>query len=252
MSAAANYPSKNLANTRAEIHAQNSNFHNRTPYLRSYDKVPSFFALKIRAAATTSSGNTGLFHFKDLGKPSAACVKYFQEYLLFDEEVINADPGVYTWAIKEFDEDKTIRLIAAPALSKQEVGTLHANLDGLTIPGKILIAGELHIGPDRTFTYNILSGTYSMKLPPAGKVGGMQLIEEKLTKLGAPRIVKADGTGYGAIFEATNIHLPNYAQTNYYAICGMKFTPVAAGKRGGRRTRGLKRRIHRNRRTAKK
>lgn len=230
------------------------NYHGRKPYLQTHDKIPPYFALKTRAAATTSSGNTGLFYFVGSRKPSATCVKYFQEFVLFDEEVIKADPGIYTWAIKEFDKDKSSRLIAAPVLSKQEVGTLHANLDGLTIPGKILIAGELLIGSDRTFTYNILSGTYSMKLSLKEKNAGMRLFEKKLAELGAPIIVKAGGTGYGAIFEVTNIHLQNYALKNYNAICGMHFTPVADEKRGGahRRTRGLKRHHTRRRRTAKK
>ena len=218
----------------------NDNYHRRKPYLRPYNDIPGFFALKTRSTAALSSGNTGLFLFEKGPKPSPECINYLQEFLLFDEEVIEADTGVYTWALKRFDTDGNLRLIAAPALSKQEVGTLHANLDGLTMPGKILIAGELQIAPDRTFTYNILSGTYSMKLPPKEKDAGMKLLEGKLAELGASKIVRAGG-GYGAIFEATNITLPNYAVTNYDKFCGMRFHSSVTGKRGGqRKTRRLK------------
>jgi hypothetical protein len=64
---------------------------------------------------------------------------------------------VYTWIIKSIRGHPSF--ITAPVKTKQELGTLHVNLDDLTGPGEILAAGELLKLHDDVF-YNLQSGTY--------------------------------------------------------------------------------------------
>jgi hypothetical protein len=228
----------------------NYNYYGRNPHLRPYEEFRGPFVLKTRTAAKMGTGEEVLFGFTKEHPLSPECYAYFQEYLLFDREVVEADEGIYTWLIKQF-KDGTQRVIAAPALSKQEVGTLHANLDGLTTDGTVLIAGELLIDftdeGKKHFTYNILSGTYTMRLAPGDKSRRLPFLKEALNRFGGEEssyIVEHPNGGYQAILESAPVTLPKYAETNYQIHCGMyirAFPPPTKRKRGGAR-RGRSRR----------
>ena len=66
--------------------------------------------------------------------------------------------GEYTWIIKD---DDTMYL--SKAMSNQEIGSLHANLDMFTGDPNVVSAGELKRVGD-TIEYNMRSGTYMEKV----------------------------------------------------------------------------------------
>jgi hypothetical protein len=259
------------ANTNAAANASANasyNYYGRNPHLRPYEDFRGPFVLKTRTAAKIGTGEEVLFVFTKEHPLSRGCYTYFQEYLLFDREVVEADTGIYTWLIKHFN-DGTQRLIAAPALSKQEVGTLHANLDGLTTDGTVLIAGELQIqnsNKGKYFTYNILSGTYTMRLTDSLRRDRLELLKEALKGLGVYDgniILAGEGSsrGLGELLASANVKVPEYAATNYQTICEMQisaFAPHAKrkSKRGGARRshrhKGDARRRHRTRRHSRR
>lgn len=237
----------------APMENSNSNYYGRKPYLRDPTAVAAGrFIIKTREPAHLLSGNAVTFRFPD-GIAPADCIKKLQEFYLFDEEVVNVEPGYYTWMLKKFAREDVLRLVAAPVYSTQEVGTLHVNMDLLTTDGTVWIAGELLIGenPDdrtKTYTYNILSGTYTAKLSDADQAVRKTHLGEYLTLLGVPpsKIYLAGGTGFGPLIETgEGFVVPEHMNDLYTGECGMVVTPfVAPKKKGGsrrRRRRTLKR-----------
>lgn len=80
----------------------------------------------------------------------------------FDDELVAAPDGVYTWILKDFivgPRDRHRHLVSAPARTKQEIGSLHVNMDNLTKEGSVIAAGELR-KTGTSLQYNISSGTY--------------------------------------------------------------------------------------------
>jgi hypothetical protein len=80
----------------------------------------------------------------------------------FDGELATAPDGVYTWILKDFivgPRERHRHLVSAPARTKQEIGSLHVNMDNLTKEGSVIAAGELR-KTGATLEYNISSGTY--------------------------------------------------------------------------------------------
>jgi hypothetical protein len=87
--------------------------------------------------------------------------------LLRNEQIVEAEPGIYTWIIKNGI------LYAARIFTQQEIGTLHLDLDRQTSIGKsdykqnIFSAGELKISSSQgnpVIYFNLQSGTYTAKL----------------------------------------------------------------------------------------
>jgi hypothetical protein len=98
--------------------------------------------------------------------PLVKCIQELQNHLLFDDKIVDADYGHYTWLLKDFHGHTSF--IFAPFYSGQEIGTLHKNLDDFTQEGEVLIAGELQITINeerkKRYIYNTLSGTYTVPL----------------------------------------------------------------------------------------
>ncbi len=91
-------------------------------------------------------------------KPMTEGIAYFASQIRRNEELLTEPDGLYTWILKKKRNQPT--LIAALTRSKQEVGTLHKNLDDFTPEdGTLYAAGEFQkIGT--TIQFNLQSGTY--------------------------------------------------------------------------------------------
>lgn len=82
--------------------------------------------------------------------------------------LIGAEPGYYTWILRGIENKRTkeftdLKLYAIKTLSKQEIGTLHANLDlysSYENTNPIVAAGELQITDSGEIKFNLLSGTF--------------------------------------------------------------------------------------------
>jgi hypothetical protein len=119
------------------------------------------FTIKKREA--THYNNSGTRKSKRYRASSARSIpierfiNYAKHRVLVGNQLSLAKDGVYTWIIKSIRGHPSF--ITAPVKTKQELGTLHVNLDDLTGPGEILAAGELLKLHDDVF-YNLQSGTY--------------------------------------------------------------------------------------------
>jgi len=145
----------------------------RNPLLRDAEEVRSL-VLKYREAALVENADSKFkyvtFNIRPdstgVRNPSVKCIQELQKHLLFDDEIVVADYGHYTWLLKDIHGYPSF--IFAPFYSGQEVGTLHKNLDDFTQEGKVLIAGELQITindiGEKRYIYNTLSGTYTVPL----------------------------------------------------------------------------------------
>jgi hypothetical protein len=91
-------------------------------------------------------------------KPIEVAIDFFRRRVLVNEALLESPDGPHTWLLKQMP-DESLMFVAAHTVSRQELGTLHANLDAFTPPAPILAAGELaKAGTDVAF--NLLSGTY--------------------------------------------------------------------------------------------
>ncbi len=125
----------------------------------------SFFPIKIRDKTYTETGNEFLYNKPVFGKLHNIS-KYFSNRLVTNEQLLEAKSGIYTWILRSSGNFYAIKII-----TKQEVGTLHANLKLLTDPydsSNIEAAGELEIIKEEnyvppTIIFNLLSGTYMAK-----------------------------------------------------------------------------------------
>ncbi len=106
---------------------------------------------------TTGSIVSG--HFLPTGeKPVTDAITYFRSQIRQNTQLLREPDGLYTWIIKEKGGQKT--LIAARTRSKQELGTLHKNLDDFTPEyGSVLYAGE-YSKTGTSVIFNLQSGTY--------------------------------------------------------------------------------------------
>jgi hypothetical protein len=203
----------------------NTNTNSRNPLLRNPKEVRSL-VLKYRTASLVGSpNNPQIFNFPPDTTPSAECIQELQKHILFDKGVVDADPGYYTWLLKDIGTSR--HLISAPLYSGKEIGTLHVNLDGLTEKGKVLIAGELWITTDKDgkklYIYNILSGTYSFKLPEDVREERSSELAKFLGHLGvvSESIVQDN---IKPLFDEVVKEkiLPNYMITLYTDVCKME------------------------------
>jgi hypothetical protein len=93
-------------------------------------------------------------------------MNFFAKRIIKNEQLQNVNPGLYTWILRESGN-----IYAAKTITKQEIGTLHTNIDMLTSSidnSNIYAAGELEIIKEEnyapvTIIFNLLSGSYMVK-----------------------------------------------------------------------------------------
>lgn len=91
-------------------------------------------------------------------KPMAEGIAYFASQIRRNEELLTEPDGLYTWILKKKRNQPTF--IVARTRSKQEVGTLHKNLDDFTPEEGILYAAGEFQKIGTTIQFNLQSGTY--------------------------------------------------------------------------------------------
>ena len=146
------------------------------------------FPIKTRETTCTVNGRHCLFVKKSNRTQDniQKTLNYFSKRILFNEQLLEAAPGLYTWIIRESGN-----LFAARTISKQEIGTLHINLKELTDKiddSDIYAAGEFEIDLP-VIKFNLSSGTFmAKKFRNAGKIElrneVVETVEKKLKSLG--------------------------------------------------------------------
>jgi hypothetical protein len=140
------------------------------------------FPIKTREKTCTANGRQCLFVKKSDRTPEniEKILNYFSKRILLNEQLLEAAPGLYTWILRESEN-----LFAARTISKQEIGTLHINLEQLTNNNDntdIYAAGEFEIDLP-VIKFNLSSGTFmAKKFTNAGKIDLRNAIVEKVEK----------------------------------------------------------------------
>jgi len=140
------------------------------------------FPIKTREKTCTANGRQCLFVKKSDRTPKniEKIINYFSKRILFNEQLLEAVPGLYTWILRESEN-----LFAARTISKQEIGTLHINLKELTDEidnSDIYAAGEFEIDLP-VIKFNLSSGTFmAKKFTNAGKIKLRNAIVERVEK----------------------------------------------------------------------
>ena len=140
------------------------------------------FPIKTREKTCTANGRQCLFVKKSDRTPEniEKILNYFSKRILFNEQLLEAPPGLYTWILRESGN-----LFAARTISKQEIGTLHINLKELTDKidnTDIYAAGEFEIDLP-VIKFNLSSGTFmAKKFTNAGKIDLRNEIVETVEK----------------------------------------------------------------------
>ena len=145
------------------------------------------FPIKTREKTCTANGRQCLFVKKSNRTPEniQKILNYFSKRILFNEQLLEAPPGLYTWILRESGN-----LFAARTISKQEIGTLHINLKDLTDKidnSDIYAAGEFEIDLP-VIKFNLSSGTFmAKKFRNANKIElrneVVETVEKKLKSL---------------------------------------------------------------------
>ena len=217
----------------------------------------SFFPLKTREKTVTE--NKINFLYKPKPDRLSEIVKYFSDRLVTNEQLNYATPGLYTWILRDSGNFYAIK-----TLTKQEVGTLHANLKQYTDSfdsSSIGAAGELEVIKEEnyyppTIIFNLLSGTYMVK--KFDKLSSMntlllrnelvKAVENKLMSFGIPSqflecsvlgCSEEEKIGGKKLIEGANI------RTNHI---NLETLNTMFNRKGGRRTR----KIRNHRRTKKR
>ena len=140
------------------------------------------FPIKTRETTCTVDGRHCLFVKKSIRTQEniQKTLNYFSKRILFNEQLLEAAPGLYTWILRESGN-----LFAARTISKQEIGTLHINLKELTDKiddSDIYAAGEFEINLP-VIKFNLSSGTFmAKKFTNAGKIDLRNAIVERVEK----------------------------------------------------------------------
>ena len=145
------------------------------------------FPIKTRETTCTVDGRHCLFVKKSIRTQEniQKTLNYFSKRILFNEQLLEAAPGLYTWILRESGN-----LFAARTISKQEIGTLHINLKELTDKiddSDIYAAGEFEINLP-VIKFNLSSGTFmAKKFRNANKIElrneVVETVEKKLKSL---------------------------------------------------------------------
>jgi hypothetical protein len=165
-----------------------------------------FFVVKTREKTITDNSNG--FSQKDFlfsKRPeieTESVINAFKARMLSSPyEFPSAEPGYYTWIIRDSKKGDDTKIYALRTISKQEVGTLHTNIkmySDRVDPNPIVAAGELEIKPDGTIYFNILSGTF-MK-PIFDRLNGKSQQINLRNKLAAKFISLFQNAGINPIF----------------------------------------------------
>lgn len=91
-------------------------------------------------------------------KPISSAIKFFKTRVILNEAIMESPDGPHTWILKQLP-DESLLFVAGRTVSRQELGTLHKNLDMFTAPAPVLAAGEL-AKAGTTVAFNLLSGSY--------------------------------------------------------------------------------------------
>jgi hypothetical protein len=152
----------------------------------------SYFIIKTREKTRTENGREFLYNRKADKLPNI--IDFFTKRVIENDGLQNAEAGLYTWILRESGN-----IFASKTLTKQEIGTLHVNLDMLTKQKdntNIYAAGELEVIKENnspvTIIFNLLSGSYMVKkfdkLSNADKLilrnQIVTVVENKLSSLG--------------------------------------------------------------------
>jgi hypothetical protein len=134
-------------------------------YVVSVHIIMSYFPIKTREKTVTEDNKS--FLYQPRYNKMQNIVKYFLGRLVTNEQLLEAKEGYYTWIYRASGNFYAIKTI-----TKQEVGTLHANLKLLTDSfdsSHIDAAGELELIKEESYApptiiFNLLSGTYMAKI----------------------------------------------------------------------------------------
>ena len=161
------------------------------------------FPIKTRETTCTVDGRHCLFVKKSIRTQEniQKTLNYFSKRILFNEQLLEAAPGLYTWILRESGN-----LFAARTISKQEIGTLHINLKDLTDKiddSDIYAAGEFEIDLP-IIKFNLSSGTFmAKKFRNANKIElrneVVETVEKKLKSLSLAN-AKADAKAVKPVF----------------------------------------------------
>ena len=161
------------------------------------------FPIKTRETTCTVDGRHCLFVKKSIRTQEniQKTLNYFSKRILFNEQLLEAAPGLYTWILRESGN-----LFAARTISKQEIGTLHINLKDLTDKidnSDIYAAGEFEIDLP-VIKFNLSSGTFmAKKFRNANKIElrneVVETVEKKLKSLSLAN-AKADAKAVKPVF----------------------------------------------------
>ena len=161
------------------------------------------FPIKTREKTCTANGRQCLFIKKSNRTPEniQKILNYFSKRILFNEQLLEAATGLYTWILRESGN-----LFAARTISKQEIGTLHINLKDLTDKiddSDIYAAGEFEIDLP-VIKFNLSSGTFmAKKFRNANKIElrneVVETVEKKLKSLSLAN-AKADAKAVKPVF----------------------------------------------------
>jgi hypothetical protein len=122
---------------------------------------PEYVIMK-KKPTLTSAGTRKRYRLSKTGRRSVREVKdYFRRKLFEGPSVSRGPDGYYTWLIKETGAG--LLLVAGRTRSKQEIGTLHVNMNDLTEPGDVLAAGEF-IKREDHIMFNLQSGSFMKKI----------------------------------------------------------------------------------------
>lgn len=94
-------------------------------------------------------------------KPVEAAIDFFRRRILINDALTSAPDGPYTWILKQ-PPDEPLIFAAGHTVSRQEIGTLHVNLNDFTPLAPVIAAGEL-AKSETSVVFNLLSGTYMEK-----------------------------------------------------------------------------------------
>lgn len=103
----------------------------------------------------------------NINKDSLKVYEFLENFTVVNEnELLNAYDGIYNWLLYSDNNSDNIKFIATQMISPYELGTTHHSIACNKKVNASLIygAGELK-KEDNKITFNLLSGTYTKKIP---------------------------------------------------------------------------------------
>jgi hypothetical protein len=128
------------------------------------ESKPPHMTIKTRVATeyeSPTSKKRKTRKYRASAKPEKSvesAIEFFRRRIIVNEYLLESPDGPYTWILKQMP-DESLMFAAGRTVSRQELGTLHKNLDAFTPPAPVLAAGELAKADD-SIAFNLLSGSY--------------------------------------------------------------------------------------------